>query len=120
MAFSPTQPALGFVLVFLSFFVWGAHPILRRLVKECDGAGFAFWQCVGEGMFMFVLITVFGSMVSDSSGDNEWLTTTSAFVDINKSASYPKVWSFLAGGFLVGSGDFILLSNCTIFQQVLH
>lgn len=108
MAFSPTQPSIGFILVFLSFFVWGAHPILRRLVKHCDGAGFAFWQFVGEGFFMFFLLILFGSMVSNSGSNNEWVTTTSAFVDIGNSASYPKVWSILIGGFLVGSGDFIL------------
>ena len=108
MAFSPTQPSIGFILVFLSFFVWGAHPILRRLVKHCDGAGFAFWQFVGEGFFMFFLLILFGSMVSNSGSNDEWVTTTSAFVDIGNSASYPKVWSILIGGFLVGSGDFIL------------
>ena len=108
MAFSPTQPSIGFILVFLSFFVWGAHPILRRLVKHCDGAGFAFWQFVGEGFFMFFLLILFGSMVSNGGSNDEWVTTTSAFVDIGNSASYPKVWSILIGGFLVGSGDFIL------------
>ena len=108
MAFSPTQPSIGFILVFLSFFVWGAHPILRRLVKHCDGAGFAFWQFVGECFFMFFLLILFGSMVSNSGSNDEWVTTTSAFVDIGNSASYPKVWSILIGGFLVGSGDFIL------------
>ena len=108
MAFSPKQPAIGFVLVFLSFFVWGAHPILRRLVKECDGAGFAFWQFVGEGVFMLFLLAFLGSMVSSNASNDKWVTTTSAFVDINNSASYSKVWSILAGGFLVGSGDFVL------------
>ena len=107
MVFAPVSTGAAVVCMFLSFAFWGAHPILRRIAPDVDGAAYSLLMFAGEGLWAIFLCTVLGELKAGGSAST-FLNSTSGWTEFTVALSNTKSIWILAGGAFVGAGDFVL------------